>query len=129
MNIFNTTLAALAAIAVGASFQLAAQSSPLKQEITQLLLMFDKNKCHIQQGATQLSSLDSKKLFKKQFQTYQQDINNTEDFIRLATTHYMLTAEPILLHCDKVGAITSKQWFSEQLVRHRITKANKGNMF
>ncbi|MCE2596554.1 DUF5329 family protein [Motilimonas cestriensis] len=129
MNIFRTSLAILAALSVGASFQLAAQSSPLKQEVTQLLLMFDKSKCHIQQGDKLLSSLDSKKLFKKQFQTYQQDIHNTEDFIRLATSRHMLTGEQIMLTCNKHTNSLSQDWFSEQLIRYRMTKASKGNMF
>ncbi|WP_434340688.1 DUF5329 family protein [Motilimonas cestriensis] len=129
MNYFSSSIAVLAVFSVVASFQIAAQSSPLKQEVTQLLLIFDKNKCQIQQGDTQLSSLDSKKLFKKQFKTYQQDIQNTEDFIRLATSRDMLTGEPILLTCNKQSHQSSQDWFNEQLIRYRLTKANKGNMF
>ena len=129
MNVFGITLSLLAALSMGASFQIIAEQKPTQQEITQLLLRFDKNKCKVQQGAESLSSLDSKKLFKQQLHANQQLIHSAEDFIRLATSVYLSSGQPINLHCHKLGAISSHAWFSAQLAEHRITKGRKGQMF
>lgn len=128
MNPLSILFSALACLAIVASFKIAAQS-PMKQEITQLLLEFDKNQCQITQQQQRLSGLDSKKLFKKQFKTYKQDIHNTADFIRLAVARYHQDDNPIYLTCAKQELVPSETWFNEQLVRHRLTKADKGKMF
>ncbi|MCE2572448.1 DUF5329 family protein [Motilimonas eburnea] len=128
MNPLSTLFATLASLAIVASFQISAQS-PLKQEITQLLLEFDKQQCQVLQSQAPLSSGDSKKLFKKQFKVYKQDINSTADFIRLAVSRHHQDEQPIYLSCNKLPHVLSEDWFNEQLVRYRLTKANKGNMF
>lgn len=128
MNPLSILFATLASLAVLASFQIAAQS-PLKQEITQLLLEFDKQQCQVSQQQQALSGGDSKKLFKKQFKTYKQDIHSTADFIRLAVSRYHQDDQPIYLSCNKQPQVLSEDWFNEQLVRYRLTKAGKGKMF
>lgn len=128
MNPLSILFSALASLAIVASFQIAAQS-PMKQEITQLLLEFDKSQCQITQQQHKLSGLDSKKLFKKQFKTYKQDIHSTADFIRLAASYYHQDDTQIYLTCAKQELVLSETWFNEQLVRHRLTKADKGKMF
>ncbi|MGK0443793.1 MAG: hypothetical protein ACJA1U_000721 [Bermanella sp.] len=102
---------------IGWIFCLSAQAN--QAEIQHLMAFVQQTACEYERNGTRHSGKDALEHIQKKYDYYEDDIQTTEDFIRLSATKSTMSGKEYWVHCPNKKAITSQQWLLDELNRLR----------
>lgn len=108
---------ALFSVIILLSSTLCAHANPL--EIQHLLAFVQNTDCQYERNGTYHSGQDAVAHIQKKYDYYEDEIETTEDFIRLSASKSTMSGNPYYVHCPNKKAITSQQWLLTELKQFR----------
>jgi len=95
-------------------------SAEQKKEVTHLLNFIKNSGCIINRNGTVHTAEKGLKHIQKKYDYYRDDINNTEDFIRLAATKSIMSGDYYRVKCPGKAAIKTQDWLLTELNLFRL---------
>ena len=90
-------------------------------EIEQLIAFVAQTQCEYERNGTRHTGAEAVTHIKKKYDYYREDIETTEDFIRLAAKQSALSGKEYRVHCPNEQSISSETWLLNELTRIRQT--------
>ncbi len=95
-----------------------------KNELQHLLNFVAASPCEFERNGDKVSGEDAADHMLKKYKHFADQIQTTEDFIRLAATKSEVSGKPYLVYCKGVPATPSADYLRAELGKYRVT-ANK----
>ena len=106
---------------------LEAKQKSYQDEIDHLLLYVQNTKCIYIRNGDSHSGKDAKKHIQRKYNYFYDDIESSEDFIRLSATKSTMSGNKYYIACPNKAKVESSKWLLEELYRYRqIHKLKQG---
>lgn len=89
------------------------------EEINHLLDFIRNSDCIMERNGSRHSTIDAIEHILKKYDYYRDEINNTEDFIRLAATKSTISGEYYKVNCQDEKSFRTQDWLMSELKRYR----------
>lgn len=90
-----------------------------RQEVNHLLSFVQTSKCIINRNGSDHQGPDAAKHMKKKYDYFRDDIDNTEDFIRLSATKSTMSGKYYTVRCGDESEIKTQDWLLSELKSYR----------
>ncbi len=91
-----------------------------KNEVQHLLQFVNDSPCQFERNGDHVKGPDAADHMMKKYQHFIKEINNTDDFIRLAASKSELSGKPYKVLCQGLPAIPSADYLRNELNKYRI---------
>ncbi|NVK37716.1 MAG: DUF5329 domain-containing protein [Gammaproteobacteria bacterium] len=88
-------------------------------EIKHLMKFIAQSQCMYVRNGKKHTAKDALEHIKKKYEYYSDDIETTEDFIRLSASKSSMSGKPYTVECKGQATITSEEWLTKELIRMR----------
>ena len=103
---------------------LQAEPKPFNNEIQHLLEYVENEHCTYIRNGDAHDSKDARKHIQRKYDYFEDDIESTEDFIRLSATESTMFGNKYYIQCKNKPKVLSSKWLLDELARYR--KSHKG---
>ncbi|MGB1261424.1 MAG: DUF5329 family protein [Cognaticolwellia sp.] len=86
-----------------------------ESEIKHLLAYVEATDCQYERNGTMHSGADAVKHINKKYRYYSDDIESSEDFIKLSATKSTMSGKSYKIHCQNQMPIKSQDWLLTEL--------------
>jgi len=93
-----------------------------KNEIEHLINYVKNTDCLYERNGTKHKGYEAVEHIRKKYEYYEDDIESTEDFIRLSAQKSTMSGKPYKVHCEGEPVVTSENWLLKELNRIRTHK-------
>jgi len=104
---------------------LEAKQKSYQNEIDHLLLYVQTTECSYVRNGDAHDGKDAKKHIQRKYDYFYDDIESTEDFIRLSATKSTMSGSKYYIVCPNKPKIESSKWLLDELHKYRKTHKSK----
>ena len=90
-----------------------------EREIDHLLSFIERSQCIYIRNGDSHTGTEAAKHIRRKYKHYRDDINTSEDFIRLSATQSALTGKKYSVQCPEQDTINSNYWLQQELESYR----------
>ena len=106
---------------------LEAKEKSYQNEIDHLLTYVETTKCSYIRNGDAHDGPDARSHIQRKYDYFYDDIESTEDFIRLSATKSTMSGDKYFIACPNKPKVYSSEWLLDELHRYRKThKSQKG---
>lgn len=91
-------------------------------EIEHLINYVKNTDCLYERNGTKHKGYEAVEHIRKKYEYYEDDIESTEDFIRLSAKESTMSGKPYKVHCEGKQVVTSESWLLKELNHIRAQK-------
>ncbi len=92
-------------------------------EINHLLNFVKTSSCKFERNGSIHQAAEAVEHIRKKYTYYEDDIENTEDFIRYSATKSAVSGRHYNIHCEGKKIVTSREWLLGELERYRNSRS------
>ena len=97
----------------------------MQSEINHLLNYVKSTECQYERNGTFHQGPEAAQHITKKYKYYEDDIESTEDFIKLSATKSTISGKHYQIHCEGAKPVKSKDWLLKELAAFRKNSKDK----
>lgn len=90
------------------------------KEVEHLLSFLEHSNCTINRNGSEYPAIKGVAHIESKYNYFRDDINNTEDFIRLSATKSTMSGKYYMVSCPGEKSIKTQDWLLDELKRFRL---------